>query len=557
MKHLSTLFFLSLCINTTHAEVPFTWMYYICVVITNPAYHHLLPIKGMVWTDQRIIDRMYRYGNQNKATTKLIKEFFYMQADNVSFRPTILKSKPASYWKPTDIGMIMAVITAYRENKLHDDKDDTLRTALEQIILPQKKIMQKKMKTLTADIATKKEILRDITQQSRKLFTLIGQAERKPRTTLEQLNQRITEIEQLEANQQFLTDTKEPIEHEIKKFKYDLKFIDRAIKTDITELINYFIDSIKEDDYTIEHILLTLLWKISNPRTDGQPKQDFIDYFNQLKNIVNTDNLQTWIVAQPYTLQDCTDFHENFKTLDVDMREHYITQHYEQTILAQIGRSLWTSTLPPIITGAGALYTCLDGNKTEPSPDCVETSFRNFCNIVLYNAEKKIFDTKRLCNKNQKNIIFPLQLNKNLVDFYQEHQCITNLQAAKLYNAWADVLTKLSGIVYMKPERYAQRARFYEVKSLFPNMLKICNHLLFGNNQTINQLPPEKQLDILCQAVSREDFTLSWNIADANIKKNMLAKSEYVTLNFLINDTYSFDWQLKEGHSVIPAIIVT
>ena len=282
------------------------------------------------------------------------------------------------------------------------------------------------------------------------------------------------------------------------------------------------------------------------------PKQDFVDYFNQLKEKINIPHLQTWITAQPYCKQDYIQFNQHLNAINPDMRKQYMAQHYEQTILAIKGHLLWTSAMPPIITGAGALYTHPDGTQTEPAPDCVETSFRNFFNIILYNAEKNMFDIERLITKCKNDTgDIPLQLSHNLITFYNIYTCVTNLQASELYNEWTQVMKKLLGVVYMKPHEYAPQARFYEVKSLFPNMLAICNYLLFANSSCFKQLPREKQLDLICNKVSRDDFVLSWEIVDADVKKNMLQDIDYVTLRFLINKTHSFEWQLKKGHSVI------
>lgn len=379
MKHTYHLFFFSFfLINHIYAEVPFTWLLHMYTII-NPTYHHLLPVYGILCP----VEQMYRDNN------KLVKELFYLQEDGVSFRPTILTSNPASYWTPQDIGMIISAITAYREKKL----DDYLfHIQLEQIMQPQQDNMLQQEQEITARINAHKEILQNITQQSKKLFTLIGQAERKRCTTTEQLDKKIAEIEQLKADQCFLAGTREPIEQDIKKLKYNRKFIRRTLQNGISELIMAIRDSIKENApehpehvYTTEHIFLTLLWMIANPHQSNVPKQDFVDYFNQLGALVNIDNLETWIATEPYTIED----YKQYKLNQIPSNEQCAAQQLEQTTLAQMGHLFWESPLPPIITGAGAQYTDQYGNQTEQSPDCVETSFRNFLNIILFNNKKK------------------------------------------------------------------------------------------------------------------------------------------------------------------------
>lgn len=565
-------------IGTTQTEVPFTWMHYIYAV-THPTYCHLSPIHGMDWAEQRTVDQMYLEGNPNSPTIKLIKELFYMQADNVSFRPTILKSKPASYWTPQDIGKIIAAITTYRQSTASKkDTENILHTSLENIMLPQKKLMEAQEKEIATHITCKKKILCDITQQHKNVLTRTGQAERKLHAILEklgkqseQLNQMhevlddtITEIEHLQTDHDFLAGARKPIEESINKLVYDRKLIARALQKGINDLANYFLDSVEKnsaDDkeypyqpYTTENILLVLLWKIANPQPGDRLKQDFVDYFNQLGAIVDADNLETWIAAPPYNKQDYLSYNGQIHALNPDMRKQYITQHPEQALLATVGYRVWESSLPPIIPGAGAIYTYSDGTPTEQSPDCTDTSFRNFFNLITYNHETHRFDIERFIAACKRNEDFPLQLNNNLIGFYQRYNCVTNLQASELYKAWTQVTSNLSDVVYMKPCTYAQHARFYEVKSFFPNMLALCNHLLFGNNALINQLPKDTQLDLICNTLSRDDFALSWDIVDTDIKKNALDHADYVTLKFFINDTHSFEWQLKDKHSVIPRL---
>src|SRR5207249_1879274 len=146
-------------------------------------------------------------------------------------------SKPASYWKPKDIGKINAAITAYRQSTTQEnDKDTAFLNTLETILRPQREVMEKKQKALVELIATKKAISHDIVKQNKWLFTLIGQRERKSCTTCAQLNENITELTQLQTDYQFLTGAKKTVEKEINKLEYDHKFIDRALQRDIDAL---------------------------------------------------------------------------------------------------------------------------------------------------------------------------------------------------------------------------------------------------------------------------------------------------------------------------------
>lgn len=556
---------LSMCLflgNTTHTEVPFTWMKNL-YAITGLEYEQLSPINGMVWSEQRIVENMYRYGNPDDATIKLIKEIFYLQADNVSFRPTILKSKPASYWTPHNIGAIIRAITVYRANKAQaSEKDTNLIITLEAIIQPQKIAMQKIQKDMAMRIAEIKITIDDIAQQNKIFLSLIRQTQRKKITTTQEAEEKITELAQLEEKQKFLTNKRKPLDEELKKLTYHSKAIDEALQTGITKLISYFNQSIKESapnktqiyvSYTTEQILLTLLWKIANPRDTAQPKQDFIDYFNELDTLINTKNLKTWTIANPYSKQNYEQFNKQLATIHKTKLAGFMLENYEKTILAVKGYSVWESPLPPIISGAQVTYIHPDGKQTKPFSDCVETAFRNFFNIVLYDGITSSFNINRLIDTAQKDTTpIALQPSKNLINFYHKYPNVINLQASELYNSWTQVIENLPDVVYVEPTEFAQKERFYNVKSSLPNMLKICNHILFGNNLKFEQFSKEEQLDFVCQKLSHDDFSLTWEIADSSAEKNKLAKTKYTTLNFWINDTITFEWQLKKGHSVIP-----
>jgi hypothetical protein len=493
------------------------------------AYQHLNPIHGMVWAEQRIIDDMYRKGDP------FVKELFYMQADNVSFRPTILPSKPASYWKPRDIGNINAAITRYRTSTSPDtQKDLILLNALKNIMQPHKEIMEVKHKESGENITSKKEILHNITQQSKQLFTRIGQTERKPCRTLTQLEEKSSEIDQLEADQKFMAGTRNVLEKDINKLEYDYKLMDRALDHGIHRIQQLILDSVKNsrDTYVTECILLTLLWKIANPRKDGEPKQDFVDYFIQLDEIINPHHLVVWLNTDEYTKEDYLTW-KKFVAIE--------TIPYEQSILAHIGQKIWESPVPPMITAAGASYILHDGSATNISADCMETAFRYFFNIIMYNPKTHTFDTKQ-------------PVHTSVTNFYQKNPCTLHMQASEVCNEWANGLTNIQNVVYMKPHNHAQPARYYEIKSYFPNMLRICNYLLLGNNPTINTLKRTEQLDLICKTVSRDDFILTWDIVDTDVSQETLDACDYITLKFFINDTHSFEWQIKEGHSVIPGI---
>ena len=577
------LFFCLFLIHHTYTDAPFTWMKD-SYAITNIGYKHLLPINGMVWSEQRIVENMYRYGNPHDGTIKLIKELFYLQADNVSFRPTILKSKPASYWTPKDIGKIMQVITAYRKKNmvskknenlsaeaLAKEEDAQLTTALETIMQPQRATMQKIQKDMTERIANIQETVQDIAQQNKKLVALIRQEQRIKPTTPEEANEKITKLEQLEKNQKFLTGTRESLEEESHKLIYESKAIDRALQSGITQLIEHFIQSTKESTphktrtyiaYATEQILLTLLWKISNPRDSDVPKQDFVDYFKEL-TVINSANLQTWVNAKPYDKHDYEQFTEQFAIIKGYKLTEFMLNHYEHVILMVKGYHVWESPMPPIITGAQVTYIHPKGNQTQRFSDCVETAFRNFFNIILYNPITGTFDIQRLINSapHDTNQLV-LQPSKPLINFYQKNPSVTDLQASELYNAWTQVVENLPGVTYVEPSNFAQSDRFYNIQSSLPNMLKICNHLLFGNQPSFDQLSRDAQLDLICAQVSHDNFVLTWEIADEggekniekSTEKNILAHIDYVTLRFFINDTNSFEWQLSNGHSVIPQL---
>ena len=88
------------------AEIPFTQIKGLYDPLQKE-YKSLSPIHGFNWWQIGIIENMYRFGNPDDATIKLIQELFYLQFDRITFDTTHLKRKPATYFTPQTIGKIL------------------------------------------------------------------------------------------------------------------------------------------------------------------------------------------------------------------------------------------------------------------------------------------------------------------------------------------------------------------------------------------------------------------------------------------------------------------
>ncbi len=136
-------------------------------------------------------------------------------------------------------------------------------------------------------------------------------------------------------------------------------------------------------------------------------------------------------------------------------------------VLARYGYDLYPhNNLPPDFDFGTAVHTCTAGGKTVrfPFSDCVETALRKFINAIIYDPDKRTFDTQLLRS---------FGATEPLLKFYEEkYSNAETCTSAEARNAWADVVSDLDGIVYGVEEFKCN------IRSEVPNILAVIKKLL-------------------------------------------------------------------------------
>jgi hypothetical protein len=113
------------------------------------------------------------------------------------------------------------------------------------------------------------------------------------------------------------------------------------------------------------------------------------------------------------------------------------------------------------------------------------------------------------------------------------------------HHAWAQLVSALPGVNYVKKENY-------EINAGLKNVLKVFNNLLFGNSSEFDQKTTEEKLNQITTVLSRDGFTLSWNIIKGKLEDNV-----DIALKFEVkgSSNFIFEWQFMSRHFVIRPIV--
>ncbi|MBF0360294.1 MAG: hypothetical protein HQK49_04745 [Oligoflexia bacterium] len=251
-----------------------------------------------------------------------------------------------------------------------------------------------------------------------------------------------------------------------------------------------------------------------------------------------------------------------------------------------------SSNLPPVVKHTKGEYKKSDG-LLETFPDCVETSIRNFFDIVFYNKEKGIIDYKifeevvkkfnlnpffKEGSKQSKDGKSKEAKDKGLVAFYKRNFDNTEIATDKAHYDWSRrVANKLK---HDKPIVYNVLEKQCNISSGVSNTMKVFETLLGDDqgedslnalerkaNSTEDENEKFKYLslkwDRLCKLFSRENFKLDWKTGDIYSQNNSnsnsslnktINKDKDIFLDFSINGTPTFKWSIKTGHSEVETL---
>ena len=103
-------------------------------LIVDPARKHCSPFEGMVWWESNAIENIYRIGDPESATTKLVKLLFHLHPDGVfdctrPQRVTRNNGNAAAYLTPEIIAEFIEILERLNTVKEIDDYKKTIDNA--------------------------------------------------------------------------------------------------------------------------------------------------------------------------------------------------------------------------------------------------------------------------------------------------------------------------------------------------------------------------------------------------------------------------------------------
>ena len=103
-------------------------------------------------------------------------------------------------------------------------------------------------------------------------------------------------------------------------------------------------------------------------------------------------------------------------------------------------------------------------NSAESRPNCIETGLHDLVDLIVFDPQTKSFNP-------QKMLPSALSVSPKLVEFYNRHPQITQMEVNNARQDWFNLVSELPGI------RYSMNN--YELKTDFENQLAVLNHF-FG-----------------------------------------------------------------------------
>lgn len=223
------------------------------------------------------------------------------------------------------------------------------------------------------------------------------------------------------------------------------------------------------------------------------------------------------------------DSYDEFKRSITDKSIHELFKNKQDLIFNTLAYDFFDSDYPVMI-GTGRVLI----NEKKFS-DCVESSLRNFFNILLSDADNRNFDINKLI------LSFP-NASFRLKNFYKEIQnTFDSVITKKSRDEWALIVSNLNqekynGIIYNKG-----------ICDLFPNIknvLKVIKLLL--NDDELNKINGlDEQLEFILEKFSSDLKKFDWR----NINGDKSLTNIFDEIIILDNNREMFSWVFKLNHS--------
>ena len=569
------------------ADIDFTKIKGLYTVFRTKQY--LSPIFGFAWWNGAQVEKLYRYGDPDTQTVKLVQELFYLnQADGLTFGPTILPTKIGSHITPRAIGVILNVLDEYVDHAfLNPSQEQKLEKSLENALAPEiqfeslvasSKHQQEQMRmqfapeisdakkqeesgksnlaALDKDRDDAEQAVKDTKQKILELTSQSKVLKKKPKT--EQLESQIDEkqkelvaakltldmmqekyqaahakAKEMRALIKRASDTQRLLESKIK----NAALSQGALKQFSRLLVDAFQESLPKEGryipFTIHNILLSLLWK------KAVAKKDFITYFSKLNHGLfvdpsflsdNSPAQRIWLQEQysKKSYQEIGSILQSIqKSKDPDMHMMLIKNNFEQLVAAWNSYEVFTSSFPPQVLAG---WTSYQGYEFA---DCASSSLRNALNNMIY------MPAAGTLLLSQFSTVFTL--NSRVHDFYTNFNSVEQILEQKTRDAWAQVTSGLTSGEGDKKIDYKTPPGDGVCEIAARTGLRNMNNLvrqLFGIN-------------------SIDDFA---RLPNVTLSKQLARDENFGIYTFTINNKYVFKWYFDPWHffvSIEPQYVTT
>ena len=529
------IFLLSL-VAPLRAEMPFTKIKGLYDAV-DEQYAHLAPMHGFAWWRSRVVENLYRYGDTDDATIKMLHELFYLNpGDDITFDVTHLKRKPAAHLTPQTVGKILYTMETVKEASLREAllqviKDDIGFAQLQQQAAQAVREKEGASPLFKAFLRRKK-----LNKERLSLLEQRKRAKGKP-DEIKRIDAQLKQIDaqRAQAQEALKGVDKARLKEEVQRIARDIHSI-ALTEEGLRQLVDSIVGSLQESGakfppHTTHMLLLAFLWKLS------ETKQDFLNYLLALHDAglqvfadpalaTSQEQQEAWLAAG-YTTKDIDEAPMVFKEKFADVAA--TLSNFDEALFYQYAAHVRSQDRPLMVQSIGdAEY------QSHKFADCGATSLRNFFNILLWDKNTNALKPQYLMQSG-------LKLNEKLKDFYARHNSVETIMSDQLHHEWATVVSDLPGVQYRKPPG----SPVCEIDAGLRNMLAVMAHLLFKGDVGFAKLSVKEKLDLICTKLSREGFELEWE-ADGDV--NLEEKDKAIVLEFEINEEAAFKWEFKPGH---------
>jgi hypothetical protein len=394
-------------INTRYIKDTYT--------ILKPEYKHLSPANGAVWWYKGIVENMYTYGG-----VKLTQFLFHPVQG--SFNVTRASGSVATYFTPKTVGGLLGEI-------------EKVKPAIQKIVQDKKKDAWKKTELDKLQDKLKKDLANVLAKDEGYKAGVAGY--------LGSIQGDRTKLGYFSSNQKGLLAA-------IVNLLEDSGFFE--IKGKRSEAIYPF--------YTAYDVLLTFLFRKAEDVKAGAnvDKLDYKEYFEglriQLGDAIFTEpglkllESEAWLhdvyddseAALGTYLQEISNAISKANPLDAEL----LDQLYEKIVFADLSRP---KELPNLAQYRDSFY------EGQPFPDCVDTTMRNLCNIVVFEKKTNTFNLA---------MIKDVHPDAACRDFYSNelYKKATEIENPLVHDAWPQVVENRPYISYNRVLRKKDRAVF-------------------------------------------------------------------------------------------------